>query len=94
MNEAQVRMLKMETIRVRCRACNKEVRARAGKSVCCGCSNMTTIKGDVISAVDLSQVIMLNTYSVNEDSGLSNEQLEWQKARSRRKITKMDFEIR
>ena len=55
---------------------------------------MTTIKGDVISAVDLSQVIMLNTYSVNEDSGLSNEQLEWQEARSRRKITKMDFEIR
>ena len=93
-NEAQVRMLKMEPIRVRCRACNKEVRARAGKSVCCGCSNMTTIKGDVISAVDLSQVIMLNTYSVNEDSGLSNEQLEWQKARSRRKITKMDFEVR
>ena len=72
MNEAQVRMLKMEPIRVRCRACNKEVKARAGKSVCCGCSNMTTIKGDVISAVDLSQVIMLNTYSVNEDSGLSN----------------------
>ena len=93
-NEAQVRMLKMEPIRVRCRACNKEVKARAGKSVCCGCSNMTTIKGDVISAVDLSQVIMLNTYSVNEDSGLSNEQLEWQKARSRRKITKMDFEVR
>ena len=92
--EAQVRMLKMEPIRVRCRACNKEVKARAGKSVCCGCSNMTTIKGDVISAVDLSQVIMLNTYSVNEDSGLSNEQLEWQKARSRRKITKMDFEVR
>ena len=92
--EAQVRMLKMEPIRVRCRVCSKEVKARAGKSVCCGCSNMTTIKGDVISAVDLSQVIMLNTYSVKEDSGLSNEQLEWQKSRSRRKITKMDFEVR
>ena len=92
--EAQVRMLKMEPIRVRCRVCSKEVKARAGKSVCCGCSNMTTIKGDVISAVDLSLVIMLNTYSVKEDSGLSNEQLEWQKARSRRKITKMDFEVR
>ena len=93
-NEEKVRMLKMEPIRVRCRVCSKEVKARAGKSVCCGCSNMTTIKGDVISAVDLSQVIMLNTYSVNENSGLSTEQLEWQKARSRRKITKMDFEIR
>ena len=94
MNEAKVRMLKMEPIRVRCRSCGKEVKAAAGKSVCCGCENMTTIKGDVISAVDLSKVIMLNTYSVKEDSGLSNEQLEWQKARSRRKITKMDFEVR
>ena len=94
MNEQKVRMLKMEPIRVRCRSCGKEVKAAAGKSVCCGCENMTTIKGDVISAVDLGQVIMLNNYSVNEDSGLSNEQLEWQKARSRRKITKMDFEVR
>ena len=66
MNEEKVRMLKMEPIRVRCRSCGKEVKADAGKSVCCGCENMTTIKGDVISAVDLSQVIMLNTYSVNE----------------------------
>ncbi len=94
MNEAKVRMLKMEPIKVRCKSCSKEIKAAAGKSVCCGCANMTTIKGDVISAVDLSQVIMLNTYSAKEDSGLSNEQIEWQKARSRRKITKMDFEIR
>jgi|TARA_B100002051_G_scaffold209236_1_gene200661 hypothetical protein len=93
-NEAKVRMLKMEPIKVRCKSCSKEIKAAAGKSVCCGCANMTTIKGDVISAVDLSQVIMLNTYSAKEDSGLSNEQIEWQKARSRRKITKMDFEIR
>ncbi len=84
----------MEPIKVRCKSCSKEIKAAAGKSVCCGCANMTTIKGDVISAVDLSQVIMLNTYSAKEDSGLSNEQIEWQKARSRRKITKMDFEIR
>ena len=94
MNEAQVRMLKMEPIRVRCRACNKEVKARAGKSVCCGCSNMTTIKGDVISAVDLSQVIMLNTYTTKKDSGISQEQIEWQEQRSKRKIRKLDFEVR
>ena len=53
-NEVKVRMLKMEPIKVRCKSCGKEIRAAAGKSVCCGCSNMTTIKGDVISAVDLS----------------------------------------
>ena len=94
MNEEKVRMLKMEPIRVRCRSCGKEVKAAAGKSVCCGCSNMTTIKGDVISAVDLGQVIMLNTYSVNEKSGLSTEQIEWQEERSKRKIRKLDFEVR
>ena len=63
MNEEKVRMLKMEPIRVRCRSCGKEVKAAAGKSVCCGCENMTTIKGDVISAVDLGQVIMSVSYT-------------------------------
>ena len=84
----------MEQIRVRCRSCNKEIRSTAGKSVCCGCSNMTTIKGDVISAVDLSNVIMLNTYSCNENIGLSSEQLKWQEQRRKRKVRKLDFEIR
>ena len=94
MNEEKVRMLKMEPIRVRCRSCGKEVKADAGKSVCCGCDNMTTIKGDVISAVDLSKVIMLNTYTTKKDSGISQEQIEWQEERSKRKIRKLDFEVR
>ena len=94
MNEEKVRMLKMEPIRVRCRSCGKEVKAAAGKSVCCGCENMTTIKGDVISAVDLGQVIMLNTYTTKKDTGLSTEQIEWQEKRSKRKIRKLDFEVR
>ena len=94
MNEVKVRMLKMEPIRVRCRSCGKEVKAAAGKSVCCGSSNMTTIKGDVISAVDLSKVIMLNTYTTKKDSGISQEQIEWQEERNKRKIRKLDFEVR
>ena len=84
----------MEPIRVRCKSCGKEIKASAGKSVCCGCSNITTIKGDVISAVDLSQVTMLNTYTTKKDGGLSTEQIEWQKERSKRKIRKLDFEVR
>ena len=54
----------MEPIKVRCKSCGKEIRAAAGKSVCCGCENMTTIKGDVISAVDLGQVIMLEKWVI------------------------------
>ena len=84
----------MEPIRVRCKSCGEEIKSAAGKSVCCGCTNMTTIKGNVISAVDLSKVIMLNTYTTKKDSGLSTEQLEWQKQRSKRKIRKLDYEVR
>ena len=84
----------MELIKVRCKSCSKEIRSAAGKSVCCGCANMTTIKGDVISAVDLSNVVMLNTYTKKKDGGLSTEQIEWQEQRSKRKIRKLDFEVR
>ena len=48
----------MEPIRVRCRSCNKEVEGVSGKSVCCGCSNLTTVYDDRISARDMSKVIM------------------------------------
>ena len=88
-------MLKMEPIKVRCKSCGKEIRAAAGKSVCWGCENMTTIKGDVISAVDLGQVIMLNTYNPADiDNSLSPSELEWQEKRNKRKVRKLDFEDR
>ena len=85
----------MEPIRVRCRSCNKEVEGVSGKSVCCGCSNMTTIKGNVISAVDMAKVVMLNTYNpVDIDNSLSPSELEWQEDRRKRKVRKLDFEDR
>jgi len=85
----------METIRVRCRSCGKELESAAGKSVCCGCSNMTTIKGDVISANDMGEVIMLTSYSPKKKSvGLTDQDLEWQNQRRKRKIRKLDFEVR
>ena len=85
----------MEKIRVRCRSCGKELESAAGKSVCCGCSNMTTIKGDVISANDMGEVIMLTSYSSKKKSeGLSDQDLQWQNQRRKRKIRKLDFEVR
>ena len=95
MEDVKVRMLKMEPIRVRCRSCGKEIKASAGKPVCCGCSNMTTIKGNVISAVDMAKVVMLNTYNpVDIDNSLSPSELEWQEKRNKRKVRKLDFEDR
>tara|TARA_B100001057_G_scaffold28494_2_gene26105 strand:- start:606 stop:863 length:258 start_codon:yes stop_codon:yes gene_type:complete len=85
----------MESIRVRCCSCGKEVESRTGKTISCGCSNMLTISGDVISANDMSKVIMLSQYSQKEKNSLfSKEDLEYQELRKQRKIRKLDFEVR
>ena len=85
----------MDKLKVRCSSCGTELEGAAGKSVCCGCSNMTTIKGDVISANDMSKVIMLNTPHHSSKSGvLRPEDIEWQEKRRQRKVRKLDFEVR
>jgi phage FluMu protein Com len=85
----------MENIKIRCRSCGKELEGISGKSVSCGCPNMATIRNGVISAVDLGQVVMLNSYGHQSKSGvLSNEDLAYQEARRQRKVRKLDFEIR
>jgi hypothetical protein len=85
----------MENLRIRCRSCNKELEGHPTKTVTCGCPNMTTIRGDKISAVDLGQVVMLNSYSHKSKSGvLTNEDLAFQEARRQRKVRRLDFEVR
>ena len=76
-------------IKVRCRDCNKEV--TEGKS--CGCPNLVTVKGDTVSAVDLNRTIMVSSND-NTKEGLTSEDLKWQEQRRKRKIRKLDFEIR
>ena len=84
----------MESIRVRCRSCGREVESRSGKTISCGCSNMVTISGDVISAVDMAKVVMLNSKKSKKNSLFSREEMEWQEDRRRRKIRRLDFEVR
>ena len=84
----------MESIRVRCRSCGKEVESRSGKTISCGCSNMVTISGDVISAVDMAKVVMLNSNKSKKNSLFSREEMEWQEHRRRRKVRRLDFEVR
>jgi phage FluMu protein Com len=85
----------MENLRIRCRSCGKELEGISGKTLSCGCPNMATIRGDKISALDLGQVIMLNSYGHKSKSGvLSNEDLAFQEARRQRKVRRLDFEIR
>lgn len=85
----------MDNIKVRCRSCGKEVEGAAGRAVSCGCPNRVTVVGDVVSAVDMDKVVMLNSYgSKKEKEGLTDQDLQWQEQRRRRKVRKLDFEIR
>ena len=84
----------MDTIRVRCRSCGKEVEAQSGKTATCGCPNMVTVSGDVISASDMSNVIMLSPRREERESHFSRQDMEWQESRRSRKIRRLDFEIR
>ena len=85
----------MENLRIRCRSCGRELEGHPTKTVTCGCPNMATIRGGVISAVDLSNVVMLNSYDTKSKSGiLTNEDLAFQEARRQRKVRRLDFEVR
>lgn len=85
----------MENIKIRCRSCGKELEGHPSKTVSCGCPNMATIRGDKISAVDFSKIVMLNSYhSKNKKGVLSQEDILWQEQRKQRKVRKMDFEVR
>ena len=77
-------------IKVRCRDCNKEV--TEGKS--CGCPNMVTVKGDTLTAVDLTRTIVVRSNKVEEKTALTAEDLAYQEKRRKRKVRKLNFEVR
>jgi hypothetical protein len=86
----------MENLRIRCKSCNKELEGRTAKTVSCGCPNMATIVNDSrITALDLNQVVMLNSPNKKEKSNvLTNEDIAWQEERRKRKVRRLDFEVR
>ncbi len=82
----------MENLKIRCRSCGKELEGHSNKMVTCGCPNMATIRGDKISAVDLSNIVMLNSIQQKPKSGvLTNEDIAWQEERRKRKVRKLDL---
>ena len=81
-------------ITVRCKECGKELTSDTGKTLSCGCPNMTTLKGDVVTAVDLNNVIMIRSNEEKGSNGFTSQDLQWQEERRKRKVRKLDFEIR
>ena len=54
-----------------------------------------TVRGNTVSAVDMSQVIMLSFNTPKrKNEGFTQQDIEWQEARRKRKVRKLDFEIR
>ena len=80
---------------VRCRDCNKEITSQPSQSRSCGCPNMMTVKGDSVSAVDLGRVVVISSDKNTKKEGvLSPQDLSFQEERRKRKVLKLDFEIR
>lgn len=82
-------------MKIRCKDCNKELESHPIKTRCCGCPNMTTIRGDVISAVDMTKVIMVESNQARDPyTGLTNQDLMWQEERKKRGVRKLTFEVK
>lgn len=82
-------------IAIRCKECNKELIGHNSKAVSCGCPNMAMIRGDRISANDLTRIVMLNSNKEPQNKNpLPYADVAWQEARKNRKIRKLDFEVR
>ncbi len=90
----QVGLELRKMVKVRCRSCGKEVEGHSHQTKSCGCPNMTTVTGDNISARDMSKVVMLNSVVKKEKDSLTPQDLEWQEERRKRKVRKLDFEVR
>jgi len=82
-------------ITVRCKGCNKEITSHPTQSKCCGCTNMMTVTGDKVSALDLSKIVMVKSNKETKRDGiLSSEDLLYQEERRKRKVKKLDFDVR
>jgi len=77
---------------VRCRECNTEL-ISSSKTQVCGCPNMMTITDDAVSATNLKKVV-ITRQDRKETEGLTSHDLEWQEKRRKRKVRRLDFEIR
>ena len=82
-------------LKIRCKNCNTLLEAHPSQTRCCGCENLTTIKNETITAIDLTKVeIVSNILKKESKEVLSKEDLAFQESRKNRKVRKLEFEIR
>lgn len=82
-------------VTVRCKECGVELTSHPTRTKCCGCSNMTTVRGETITALDLSRVVMISSDKDTKKASIfTSEDLAYQNARRNRKVRRLDFEVR
>ena len=85
-------------LKIRCKNCNRELESHPSKTRSCGCSNMTTVRNEIVTANDLSAVEIISGYYAKKTQPdykyLTKEDIEWQQSRKNRKIPKLEFEIK
>ena len=79
-------------MRVQCLVCNTIITS-TGKPQVCGCENQMVVDDTSFTAKSLANVKVLNT-NVTESGHLTEDQLEWQQKRRKRKIRKLTYEER
>ena len=78
---------------VRCKKCGTELKSNS-QSKSCGCPNMLTVTEDTFTAVDLTSIVVVKSNQKKEPDGFTSQDLQWQEQRRKRKVRKLNFEIR
>ncbi|MAK05520.1 MAG: hypothetical protein CMM64_00030 [Rhodospirillaceae bacterium] len=81
-------------ITVRCKECKTELTS-SSKLQFCGCPNQMSLLENKVGAKDLNKVVMVtNNVERKITSHFSKEELIYQEERRRRKVKRLDFEVR
>ena len=72
-------------MKVICNACGVVIAVPSVKFVCCGCDNLLTVENDKISAVDMELIDF-----IEESKPITKSRT----TRRRRRVRKLDFEVR
>ena len=81
-------------ITVRCKECKKELTSNS-KIQFCGCPNQMSVVDNKVGAKDMDKVVMVtNDLERKIDSHFSRLELLYQEERRKRKVRRLNFEIR
>ena len=81
-------------ITVRCKECKSELTSSSNFQVC-RCPNQMTLIENKVGAKDLDKVVMVtNNLERKIDSHFSREELLYQEERRKRKVRRLDFDVR